>query len=517
MLKAIFNDDCTELTVEGLSQWDKGRTLEIQYSDMPKFCKVNFGFANGRTSMPVYPKEIGGGAMLLDIPNSLISYSYDLIAYVYEIYPDGRQIATKVINLPIEKRPKPMDYIADDVSASEQLEAMLADIQECMATKAALKDAVVVNGEVRYPSEGLEYELNEEGESYKVVGLGTCTDINVVVPRTYNGKPVTAIGDNAFENAQIDSINLWECVTSIGKEAFKGCSPFRFVYIYSTTPITVGTDAFPETVQGYFVPLHSVDTYKADEGWTLYADKVVAIETAESINTFIVNVFNAAMANDANLGQLIQNLANNQTAFIDTDKFLQDQINELKPKYSEGLEYVVVNVNNTLGFGVSGIGTCTDTDIVIPPTYNGFPVLSLLGLGDGPKSLTIPESVKYIEYVGASNTLEVVTFLGAPPSGDLNLRDPSTGAIIGIKITFLPGSDVLKEIRVRADQVGNYRAWAKNRNHWHANPDFYAGDKLAKKIVAIETLETLRADIDAIKADLSESIAEIDTLIGGGE
>ena len=34
-------------------------------------------------------------------------------------------------------------------------------------------------------SQGLEYELNSDGKSYSVVGIGSCVDTDIVVPSTY--------------------------------------------------------------------------------------------------------------------------------------------------------------------------------------------------------------------------------------------------------------------------------------------------------------------------------------------
>ena len=51
-----------------------------------------------------------------------------------------------------------------------------------------------------YFSEGLVYKLNDDGESYTVLGLGECTDTNIIIPATYEGKPVTTIGNQAFRN-----------------------------------------------------------------------------------------------------------------------------------------------------------------------------------------------------------------------------------------------------------------------------------------------------------------------------
>ena len=50
-----------------------------------------------------------------------------------------------------------------------------------------------------------------------------------------------------------------------------------------------------------------------------------------------------------------------------------------EPSASEGLEFLPSRDGTY--YVVSGIGTCTDTDIVIPSTYEGLPVTKIYGQG----------------------------------------------------------------------------------------------------------------------------------------
>ncbi|MBQ4269534.1 MAG: leucine-rich repeat protein [Clostridia bacterium] len=75
-------------------------------------------------------------------------------------------------------------------------------------------------------SEQLRYQKIPGKEEYRVMGIGTVSDLDVVIPATYRGLPVTEIGEEAFEEinvSYITSVTIGENVTSIGEDAFAGC------------------------------------------------------------------------------------------------------------------------------------------------------------------------------------------------------------------------------------------------------------------------------------------------------
>ena len=80
-------------------------------------------------------------------------------------------------------------------------------------------------------SKGLNFTLNSDGEGYTVSGIGTCKDTNLVIPSTYENKPVTSIGSNAFYCDTFTSVTIPNSVTSIGSFAFWSCESLTSITI----------------------------------------------------------------------------------------------------------------------------------------------------------------------------------------------------------------------------------------------------------------------------------------------
>ena len=82
-------------------------------------------------------------------------------------------------------------------------------------------------------SQGLEFKLSEDGKSYSVIGYGTFEGENLVIPSTYKGKPVVAIGDFAFwSNHNIKTVVIPDSVEKIGDFGLY-CNPYLKVTLNS--------------------------------------------------------------------------------------------------------------------------------------------------------------------------------------------------------------------------------------------------------------------------------------------
>ncbi len=92
-------------------------------------------------------------------------------------------------------------------------------------------------------SEGLAYEL-VNNEYYKVVGIGTCQDTELYIPKTYNNLPVKEIDNSAFNFCySLTSVTIPDSITSIGESAFYNCA--------SLTSITVDkNNAYYKDIDG---------------------------------------------------------------------------------------------------------------------------------------------------------------------------------------------------------------------------------------------------------------------------
>ncbi len=92
-------------------------------------------------------------------------------------------------------------------------------------------------------SKGLKYKELSGGESYAVSGIGDCTDKVIIIPVTYDGKPVTEIWEEAFRKTDIEEIYIPDGVSAIGREAFRDCTKLSNITLPESLQ-TIGQQAF---------------------------------------------------------------------------------------------------------------------------------------------------------------------------------------------------------------------------------------------------------------------------------
>lgn len=170
---------------------------------------------------------------------------------------------------------------------------------------------VCVVGE-NYFSDGLEfeddyYENRSKGiylDGYKVVDIGTCTDTDIFIPSTYNGKPVIRIGYNAFSGIKsINSVKIPSSVMFVEPMAFGECSNLISASM-SNRLLSVAMDVFYgcanlkeikisslEAWSDIYFGYCSTPSYSVLNGATLYVNdepvtELVVPSTVKEINSF---------------------------------------------------------------------------------------------------------------------------------------------------------------------------------------------------------------------------------------
>ncbi len=150
--------------------------------------------------------------------------------------------------------------------------------------------------QAKAPSEGLLYEpfsdTDEDGneyDGYMIVGLGDCTDTEIVIPDAYNGKPVIGLYNFAFSDCkEITSVFMPDSIVTIGEEVFLNCTALTSVNIPDSV-IAIGESAFANCgITDITVPASL--TYFGNYSFA-YCTKLTTVNIADGASVIGANAF----------------------------------------------------------------------------------------------------------------------------------------------------------------------------------------------------------------------------------
>ena len=303
----------------------------------------------------------------------------------------------------------------------------------------------------------LTFELSSDGKSYAVVGANPSGQI--VIPSTYNSKPVTRIGISAFEGySALTGITIPDSVTTIEDDAFFDCDGLVNVSLGNgVTEIRDNAFDCCTSLKNITIPssvtslghaafrscssLQSVviDNSIIDIGWEAFSDcsNLTSVTLGNNVRSIDDNAFYGCQKLSSiyiprsveYMGDYVFESCDNITI---TCGYMQ-QPDDWSSCWNDGLTviwydpftYTLDSTTNT--YSVSAKDTNAYGAITIPSTYNGKTVdriSSFAGCTDL-TALTIPESIISIalgSFIGCSN-LKTLDFkykywvLSALPTG----------------------------------------------------------------------------------------------------
>lgn len=334
-------------------------------------------------------------------------------------------------------------------------------------------------------SQGLVFELNADGESYKLIGMGQCTDTEVRIPATYEGKPVTAIHKTAFQtNTVITCVIIPDGVTQIPSGGFMGCTALERVEIPDSVT-QIGHLAFRDceslksivlppnvtSLSATFEGCHALENVVLPENLVTLGERVFnnchALETID-IPATVTSIDSEAFARCEALKAV--NFADRFDGIqmeydyewypvTDAAKMAEILSNyagwgmvELRYIDEAGLLYEMEKYEEEYCFALSRAEDKTITNAVIASEIGGFPVrvISFGALRDCEAlvSVTIPASVTHISSVVLSGCPNVQSVIFERTSGwtighdePVDVSDPAANVQI---LKTLRSSEFLK-------------------------------------------------------------------------
>ena len=292
---------------------------------------------------------------------------------------------------------------------------------------------------------GLYYTFDDDTNPTYVLcsGIGVATETDITIGSEYDGLTVTNIGSLAFDNENITSVIIPYTVTTIGAEAFKGCTSLKSVYLPETIT-EIGACAFedctslesieiPPKVKSLYYTLNgckSLKELKLHEGFTtfdyyaiLYCTNLSELHLPSTVREFDRFSISQEYIKDVYFAGTIEQWATCRKYFSQNGWWI-DEYNPLRyANFHINADLKNVVLSNLISIAEGGLGYIREMESIYIPA-------SVSGIGHGAfygcinlQRITIDENNKYFKAEGncviskSSNTLIVGCAGSVIPNG----------------------------------------------------------------------------------------------------